>query len=66
MTAVSLSRTVSFMCWKVLDHSALSLDLSLCDFHVLSHFRQVLKVDSFGLDGNIKAAVVQGKQQPKR
>jgi hypothetical protein len=47
------------MHWKVMDHPPYSPDLPLCDFHVFSPLKKVLKDHRFGLDEDVKTLVMQ-------
>jgi hypothetical protein len=43
----------------VFNHPPYSLDISLCDFHMLSHLKKELKGHTFGSDADVKAVMVQ-------
>jgi hypothetical protein len=51
--ACTIQETLCFMSWKVLGYPIFSPDLSLCDFHVLSPLKKVLKSHKFGPDKDV-------------
>jgi hypothetical protein len=56
--ACTVQDTLCSMRWKVLDHPLYGPDLSLCDFHVFSPLRKVLKGRRLETDEDVKATVV--------
>lgn len=65
-TAQHIKDTIRDLRWKVLDHSPYNLDLSPCDFHIVSKLKSNLGGRRFATDGYVMEAVQQlCHQQPK-